>query len=161
MPRTIIRKKKPLAEVTLTPKPQAIICDLDGTLCKMVDRGPYDEDKVSTDEVHLPIKTIIEKFTDTHVIIFVSGRSTKCMQDTVDWIHKNVKVLPCPTDRIPQLYMRQAGDVRKDSIVKQEIYDNLIKHEYDVLFVLDDRDQVVQMWRENGLTCLQVAPGNF
>ena len=27
--------------------------------------------------------------------------------------------------------------------------------------VLDDRNQVVKMWRENGLTCLQVAEGDF
>ena len=34
--------------------------------------------------------------------------------------------------------------------------------EYDVAGVLDDRDQVVKMWRnELGLTCLQVAEGNF
>ena len=57
--------------------------------------------------------------------------------------------------------MGNADDSRKDSIVKQEIYEMCIKDKYNVLFVLDDRDQVVNMWREQGLKCLQVAEGNF
>ena len=31
----------------------------------------------------------------------------------------------------------------------------------DVFCVVDDRQKVVDMWRENGLTCFQVAPGDF
>ena len=31
----------------------------------------------------------------------------------------------------------------------------------DIVCVFDDRDKVVDMWRKNGLTCMQVAPGNF
>jgi hypothetical protein len=57
--------------------------------------------------------------------------------------------------------MRKYGDFRQDSIVKQEIYEQLIAPDYDILCVLDDRQQVVDMWREIGLTCLQVAPGDF
>ena len=57
--------------------------------------------------------------------------------------------------------MRAAGDDRKDEIIKREIYNREIKPAFDVLCVLDDRDQVVRMWRAMGLTCLQVAPGDF
>jgi hypothetical protein len=57
--------------------------------------------------------------------------------------------------------MRVAGDHRKDSIVKQEIFENHIDGMFDVQFVLDDRDQVVTMWRSLGLQCFQVAEGNF
>ena len=32
---------------------------------------------------------------------------------------------------------------------------------YNVKFVLDDRNRVVEMWRSLGLTCLQVADGDF
>jgi len=59
------------------------------------------------------------------------------------------------------LFMRPDGDFRADNIVKQEIYDTHIKGKHDVLFVMDDRQQVVDMWRRNGLTCFQVAEGNF
>ena len=57
--------------------------------------------------------------------------------------------------------MRPAGDRRRDSIVKAELFDRKVRDEYRVLVVLDDRKQVVDMWRSLGLTCLQVAEGDF
>lgn len=63
--------------------------------------------------------------------------------------------------RYKNLYMRKNGDKRKDYVVKKELYETHIKETYEVLFVLEDRDQVVKMWRDLGLTCLQVAYGNF
>jgi hypothetical protein len=56
--------------------------------------------------------------------------------------------------------MRKDKDYRQDYIVKQDILDKHIDKS-KVWVVLDDRDQVVQMWRRNGLTCLQVSDGNF
>jgi len=58
--------------------------------------------------------------------------------------------------------MRPEGNNEKDSIIKKRLYDQHIMGKYDIEFVLDDRDQVVEMWRNQiGLTCLQVAYGNF
>jgi hypothetical protein len=57
--------------------------------------------------------------------------------------------------------MRPAGDMRKDAIVKRELFDRHVRDRYDVTCILDDRSQVVDMWRSLGLTCLQVAPGEF
>jgi hypothetical protein len=57
--------------------------------------------------------------------------------------------------------MRKRGDKRKDVIVKKEIYEKFIKDNYEVFFVLDDRDQTVKGWRDLGLKCFQVAEGNF
>ena len=30
-----------------------------------------------------------------------------------------------------------------------------------ILFVVEDRSRVVEMWRSEGLACLQCAPGEF
>ncbi len=77
----------------------------------------------------------------------------RAMIDGGKWTHKNEKVI---------LNMREAGDMRKDSIVKKELFDQHIRGKYNVRMVIDDRDQVVDMWRnELGLTCLQVAEGDF
>ena len=57
--------------------------------------------------------------------------------------------------------MRTIGDHRSDFIIKQEIYEREFKGKYNVLYVLDDRNQTVNMWRALGLTCLQVAAGDF
>ena len=59
------------------------------------------------------------------------------------------------------LAMRKAGDTRKDSIIKKEMFEEYVEDKYKILFVLDDRNQVVEFWRSLGLTCLQVAEGDF
>ena len=61
-----------------------------------------------------------------------------------------------------RLSMRGAGDYRKDDEVKYDMYKTYIEDEYFIHYVLDDRQQVVDMWRDKcKLTCFQVAPGNF
>jgi hypothetical protein len=58
--------------------------------------------------------------------------------------------------------MRGTRDVRKDSLVKFEMFVSFVKDQFEVDFVLDDRDQVVDMWRnELHLPCFQVNYGNF
>jgi hypothetical protein len=58
--------------------------------------------------------------------------------------------------------MRPAKDYRRDAIIKKEIFDREVAGKYYIEFVLDDRDQVVEMWRkERKLTCFQVNYGAF
>lgn len=143
--------------------PKAIICDLDGTLCHLNGRDPYNASTCGNDQVNEPILEIVKKFSETHRVIFMSGRSSDYKKETTNWIIEHVPNFFGTTERfVPfSLRMRVSGDTRKDSIIKQELYDTYIKGRYYVDFVLDDRQQVVDMWRANGLTCLQVAPGNF
>lgn len=157
---------KPKEEiVTYTPpagKPKAIIVDIDGTVALMGNkRGPYDWDKVGGDDVNEAVVDLIDNcrpasHEDDPIIIFVSGREGSCLKATKKWLDSN----GVSRDE-DLLYLRQEGDTRKDSIVKQEIFDEHIRDHYDVQFVLDDRNQTVAMWRSLGLTCLQVADGNF
>ena len=67
-----------------------------------------------------------------------------CREDTLKRLEINE--IPCS-----ELLMRKADDVRKDSIVKREMYEEHIKGKYNVKFVFDDRPQVVKTWRELGL----------
>ena len=46
-----------------------------------------------------------------------------------------------------------------DNDLKQGWLDTIGKD--NVAMVFDDRQQVVDMWRQNGLTCFQVADGDF
>ena len=64
--------------------------------------------------------------------------------------------------------MRKDGDYRKDTIVKDELLTNVLKilnNEYEGItwnpIIFEDRKQVVDMWRNKGFTCYQVAPGEF
>lgn len=134
-----------------------LCCDIDGTLALMSDRSPFDWHRVGEDKLNAPIASIVRKYSKKPSlvrVILVSGRDSICRPETEAWLKDNYI-------EYTQLIMRPKGDNRKDSIVKQELYETYIEPDYKVLFVLDDRDQVVKMWRELGLTCLQVAEGDF
>lgn len=143
------------ATVKYNPKlSDAIICDLDGTLAFCNGANWYDRD-FTKDGVNEPIKEIVNNFAEKgYFIILVSGRKGEYENQTIKWIDKNS--IACNF-----LLMRKIGDIRKDSIVKEEIYKKHIKGKYNIKFVLDDRNQVVDLWRNLGLTCLQVAEGDF
>jgi len=87
-------------------------------------------------------------------LIFCSGRSDEYREQTAQWLAE--------ADLGPDhLYMRKAGDYRKDSIVKSELLDQIRADGFNPQLVFDDRQQVVDMWRERGLICCQVAKGDF
>jgi predicted kinase len=143
--------------------PHAVICDLDGTLALMGDRSPYDCKKCGDDALNVAVHRLLRAYTNVYDcdVFFLSGRSAECREETSDWLSKQGWVRPtgfCGE----RLVMRKEQDNRKDAVVKLEMYNEHIRGKYYVDFVLDDRDQVVEMWRKTlGLTCLQVNYGNF
>lgn len=137
--------------------PHAILVDMDGTLSLHTDRGPYEEERCDTDSVNEPVANLVRLYGIAHTdskIIIVSARHDTVREKTENWLR---------TNRIPvdMVLMRKATDMREDSIIKKEIYNEHIKGQYNVDFVLDDRRRVVDMWRSLGLTVLQVAEGEF
>jgi hypothetical protein len=148
-----------------------IICDLDGTLANCEHRVHHVRNKpknwdafyagVREDEVNYPVLNILDKFLCyeglRYNIIFCSGRPERCRENTVWWLKEVAHIWDY---KYTTLLMRKDGDYRADYIVKEEILNEHIDKDR-VLFVLDDRQQVVDMWRRNGLTCFQVAEGNF
>lgn len=134
-----------------------IICDIDGTLALFGKENPYDRD-FSKDQLNEATGKILRD-TNVRHIFFLSGREEKNRTVTLDWMA--TKIEGVLMNKNHTLLMRATGDKRKDVIVKQELYEAYIKGKYNVLFVLDDRNQVVEMWRNEGITCLQVAEGDF
>lgn len=136
--------------------PHAIICDIDGTLAIKGDRDIYDYSRVHLDTLNEPIARLARMLGENRDVVFVSGREDCCHSETSEWLRYHFGMFSPPL-----LYMRKTGDMRKDSIVKREIFDEHIGDKYQIDYVLDDRDQVVEMWRSLGLTVLQVAEGKF
>jgi len=155
---------------TGTPgKPKAFLVDIDGTLAHMRDyRGPYEWHKVELDDVDEVIAEVVNSLKtayeasyewslnplDKGYVIVMSGRDESCRAETERWLNKH----NIPFDF---LFMRPEGDMRKDNIIKHELFNKYVRDNFDVRFVLDDRNQVVEMWRKMGITCLQVAEGDF
>jgi len=136
-----------------TELPKAIICDIDGTLAIMHDRGAYEWDKVGNDLLNPAVKMMIRADFGTDVeIILLSGRDAVCRKQTIGWLREN-KIL------YDQLWMREAGNNEKDTVIKKRIYDEHVKDNYNVLCVFDDRPCVVRLWRSMGLFCFDCGNG--
>lgn len=88
-------------------------------------------------------------------IIYITGRPCKYMNETMQWLKTYTE------EPVRYLYMRANGDHRPDYVVKKEIYEEDIKPYHHIDGVFEDRKQCVDMWRSLGLTCYQVADGNY
>jgi phosphoserine phosphatase len=142
-----------------------VVFDLDGTLALIEHRRHFVAGKkkkwreffaASVDDA--PNEPIIEVdralHRTGHEIWIVSGRSDEVREETMRWLRNH---------EIPyhQLIMRRAGDFTADDVLKRSWLAKGIIPKERVLLVFDDRDRVVAMWRREGLTCAQVAPGDF
>ncbi len=136
--------------------PLAVLVDVDGTVALMGERSPYDEDLVHLDEPNPAVIAAVQAMHAAgHAVVFCSGRTEASRTATYAWLVEHVGVRPAG------LFLRRIGDQRRDSVVKRELFDRHIRDAWHVVAVFDDRRQVVEAWREMGLTVFQVAPGDF
>lgn len=135
-----------------------IIVDIDGTLAHMNGkRTPYEYDKVHLDDVNDHLRKLLNIIWRWHwkiTVFIITWRKDDCEDETFKWLTLN----NIPFDF---LYMRNSKDKRQDDIVKEEIYNEHIKWQYNVLAVFEDRNRVVDMWRRNWLFTLQVDYWDF
>lgn len=144
-------------------KPKAVIFDVDGTLAKMVDRSPYDLEKCDTDAINPMVVELSKMYALMgYQIVVVSGREsgteedpTKYYRMTRKWV-EDIAGVP-----LVMQCQREQGDTRKDDVVKEEIFWKHIAPHFDVKLAIDDRTQVVEMWRRIGVECWQVDSGDF
>ena len=159
-----------------------IICDLDGTIANLQHRLHFiknpDGSKKSykdsdwdsfhkacvDDEPYEDVIEILHSLVRGHgngcnvcgaverEVYFFSGRNESVRKETIEWLEKNVSI---PVED-GSLYMRSEGDRRPDTTVKYEMMYELKIMPEDVLCILDDRQSVVDMWRENGFRVMQI-----
>lgn len=156
-------------------KPLAIITDLDGTLCDISHRrhhivkpadAPRDWRKnwnafiagIPGDTPNRAVLDLIQVYQANPkrktFILAITGRYAIQREATASWLNTH-------NITIDALFMRKDNDSRHDYEVKEEIYRRDIEPYYDVLFVLEDRDRLVEHYRSLGLTCFQVGEGAF
>ena len=144
-----------------------VIFDLDGTLALIDNRRVistkdngkmdwvkfFDPDMVDLDDPNTPVITMANLLSSQYRIWILSGRSDVTQQATIDWLSKH-------NVRYDHLVMRPQNLLyMADNDLKQSWLDTIGKD--NVAMVFDDRNQVVDMWRQNGLTTFQVAEGDF
>ncbi len=147
-------------------KKKAIIVDIDGTLADvsnityLLKKDPPNWDEWAQATKKCSSNKWCEELIDAMYIrgfdiLFVTGRNNKYRDLTKKWLNQHINV------RDYKLIMRPNDDFRGDELVKEYLYHNEVKKNYDILFVVDDRKRVVDAWRKLGLTCLACAEGNY
>lgn len=154
----------------MTARPPGVIVDLDGTIALHVlpdGRLTRDHHQYRGVVWDLPNRPVIEIVDALRVagnqIIFCTGRPIidengyNVGHATYAWLgeHLGEWTQSCP------LLMRAQNDRRSDDVVKREILERFIHDRYDARLALDDRNRIVALWRSLGITCLQVAEGDF
>lgn len=141
-----------LGRKTYTPNvklPKVVIVDVDGTVADMNGiRKPYEWDKVGLDKPRHFVISMIQGLMDYSYVtpVFLSGRDGICKESTYDWIYENVMF---GTDFY--LFMREQNDMRKDKIVKEEIFWKYVAPNFNVVGAIDDRESILDLWRELGI----------
>lgn len=143
-----------------------VIFDIDGTFADNSERRALLTDEypdwdvffetMGDDRVIEPIVNLFSILYDSgkYLMYIFSGRPERFRPLTEQWLTWN-SIAPVP------LFLRKDGDHRPDDIVKEEMLHSLLSKGHSVEFVVDDRQTVVDMWRKNGIICLQCAEGNF
>lgn len=147
-------------------KPNTICCDLDNTLAETSHREHFLQgtkrnwrgffEAMGEDKINVWCKELLNGMGYCAEVVIVSARPDDYRKITESWLlHNEV--------RYDNLIMRSRGDFRKDSIVKLQLYEFEIKTRYNVLFWVDDRKQVIDEMRNNGVIVLDCAgeKGNF
>lgn len=145
---------------------KTIIFDIDGTLADIAHRRVFLEGDrpdwnrfnaaMGDDTPNAPIAALYKTLWESGLyrIEIVTGRQEQFRKITETWLTWN----EIPFSRVT---MRKEKDNRADHIIKEEILAAFIAEGQDIAFTVDDRQQVVDMWRRNGITCLQCDVGNF
>jgi FMN phosphatase YigB (HAD superfamily) len=146
--------------------PKYVVFDIDGTLSDANHRLPLAYMKewdqfnslASQDPVIVRVADLMRLLSASKDIILLTGRNEKYRYVTMDWL-KDAEL----DASYEELIMRPDGDFRPDHVVKLELLEKRFGGREGVLknvwFALDDRDHVVEAFRNYGLTVLQPANG--
>lgn len=122
-------------------KLDALIVDIDGTIAYTDwKRDIYDFEKVKNDRPNTYLIELINWMSKKCDIIILSWRGEESRKVTEEWLLNSWIFYD-------HLYLREAWDKRCDVEVKSEIYEREIAPNYNVVGVFEDRDCVVNLWR--------------
>lgn len=113
------------------------------------------------DTPNIPVVSILDALAQLgNDVLIWSGRSAEVRPETIDWLYRYTGLAMEHIERI--LTMRPEGDYTPDDKLKMQWLEAMSPADRSRLVgVFDDRDKMVRAWRAAGVTCLQVAPGNF
>jgi len=157
--------ERELKDLCLSDK--TVIFDMDGTLADVEHRRHFVDGSIGKkdfdafyaamycDTKNQPICDLCNLMAPHYNIIICTGRPESYREITERWLEQN---------EVFYDYLMMRPDTKRheaDWLIKQDMLHIVIAAGLYVFMSIDDRDQVVRMWRRNGVTCLQVADGDF
>jgi phosphoglycolate phosphatase-like HAD superfamily hydrolase len=149
---------------------KTIVVDLDGTLCDCAHRIAYAQSqqwdefhsRLADDQPFLDVVEFIERIDGLcqFELVGLTGRSEKWRNLTNEWLSRHQIYLDV-------LLMRPDGNFESDHILKpkmllEEIFNgDFTRMKEGVFLVLEDRDKVVEAWRNLTIPCWQVRNGTY
>lgn len=145
------------------PYSNIVLCDIDGTVANIDHRlhyvkdGNKDWDSFFSEVKHDTFRQDIWEqvkataYDNSAQVVFLSGRSDVCREDTEDWLEWHIGELPF-------VLMRREFDRRPDTEVKEDMFNWHFK-DYNIVKVFDDRPRLVKMWRDKGLEVVDCGNG--
>lgn len=136
---------------------KAIIFDLDGTLADTKDaealhkinHPTFAKEAREADPFPNVVAKLKEEKDKGRNIVILTARSSYYRQETKSWLNNH----GIPYDA---LYMRHAGDERKDKKVKKELLEKDVLPNFEVKKAYDDKEKNVKMFRKEGIKATQV-----
>jgi FMN phosphatase YigB (HAD superfamily) len=144
-----------------------IVIDLDGTLCDCSPRIHLAQAKqwdefhagMGEDKIREDVALLMDRFSG-YMIIILTGRDEAYRKPTEDWLRESGVGWT-----VDALLMRPDGNREQDHVLKPRLlaehFGSLDRARKAVLMILEDRDRVVQEWRDLGFTCWQVQAGAY
>lgn len=152
-----------------------LVLDIDGTLSNCTHRqhhalgGDWDgfHSLMHLDGVHQHVLDVVWGLQQTKApditTILLTGRPEQYRSETLTWLAD--KAVMFEGDEFSELIMRPKEDYRRDVDLKLQLLTewmaNLGYESKSEVLILEDREAVVAMWRDNGFTCFQTAQGAF
>lgn len=142
---------------------ELVIFDIDGTLADISERvhhvrkkpknwNAFNAGMAQDKAIRSMVRLCNILYAAGSRIVLCSGRNEKKRPETVEWLEsQGVKY--------HELLLRKDEDYRSAVVIKREMLQTMDKNK--ILFVVEDRNRVVEMWRSEGLVCLRPAPGEF
>jgi putative acid phosphatase of HAD superfamily subfamily IIIB len=142
---------------------EIVIFDIDGTLADVSERihhvkkkpknwNAFFQGMAQDKAIHSMVRLCNTLYESGIRILLCSGRNEEHRPQTVQWLAQQGV-------NYHELILRRDGDMRSDTVAKREMLAGIDRSK--ILFVVEDRSRVVEMWRSEGLVCLQCAPGEF
>lgn len=136
-----------------------VVIDLDGTLANLDHRLPFVKQEkpdwdafyaaCTHDTINAWCYHLIRALVGNgNAVKIVSARSKQVEDKTKAWL--KAQYIP---EAVELIMLREEGDYTPDDDLKMKWLSQQNKAE--ILFVVDDRQRVVDMWRKEGLVCLQ------